>query len=187
MGKPGFPMLPPGGRVWEGATLKQGDGETGFPHAPARGRVWTGKERAGMRELFRLVLLALAALTLGACGAATRPAAPATGPAGYANITVAELKARLDAREPLILLDVRSAEEYTQDGHIAGAMLIPLPELAQRMDELDSQLPVVCICRSGNRSRTACEQLARAGFTNPANVEGGMRAWAAAGYAMERP
>jgi len=39
MGKPGFPMLPPGGRVWEGAALKQGDGETGFPHAPARGRV----------------------------------------------------------------------------------------------------------------------------------------------------
>lgn len=140
-----------------------------------------------MRELFRLALLALAALMLGACGAATRPAGPATAPAGYANISVAELKARLEAREPLILLDVRSPEEYTQDGHVAGSTLIPLPELAQRMGELDSQRPVVCICRSGNRSRTACEQLARAGFTNLANVEGGMRAWAAAGYAVERP
>lgn len=140
-----------------------------------------------MRELFRLALLALAALMLGACGAATRPAGPATELAGYANISVAELKARLEAREPLILLDVRSPEEYTQDGHVAGSTLIPLPELAQRMGELDSQRPVVCICRSGNRSRTACEQLARAGFTNLANVEGGMRAWAAAGYAVERP
>ncbi len=140
-----------------------------------------------MRELFRLVLLALAALTLGACGVATRPAGPATGPAGYRNISVTELKGRLEAREPLILLDVRSPEEYTQDGHVAGSTLIPLPELAQRMGELDGQRPVVCICRSGNRSRTACEQLARAGFTNLANVEGGMRAWAAAGYAVERP
>lgn len=140
-----------------------------------------------MRELFRLALLALATLMLGACGVATRPAGPATGPAGYANISVAELKARLEAREPLILLDVRSLEEYTQDGHVAGSTLIPLPELAQRMGELDSQRPVVCICRSGNRSRTACEQLARAGFTNLANVEGGMRAWATAGYAVERP
>ncbi|MCX7789007.1 MAG: rhodanese-like domain-containing protein [Chloroflexaceae bacterium] len=140
-----------------------------------------------MRELFRLVLLALAALTLGACGVATRPAGPAPGPGSYANISVAELKARLEAREPLILLDVRSPEEYTQDGHVAGSMLIPLPELARRMGELDGQRPIVCICRSGNRSRTACEQLARAGFTNLANVEGGMRAWAAAGYAMERP
>lgn len=145
------------------------------------------RERSGMRDLFRLVLLALAALTLGACGAATRPAGPAPGPAGYANISVAELKARLEAREPLILLDVRSPEEYTQDGHVAGSILIPLPELTQRMGELDSQRPVVCICRSGNRSRTACEQLARAGFTNLANVEGGMRAWAAAGYAVKRP
>lgn len=102
-----------------------------------------------MRELFRLALLALATLMLGACGVATRPAGPATGPAGYANISVAELKARLEAREPLILLDVRSLEEYTQDGHVAGSTLIPLPELAQRMGELDSQRPVVCICDRG--------------------------------------
>lgn len=140
-----------------------------------------------MRAMFRLVLLALAALTLGACGMATRPAGPVMAPAGYANISVAELKARLDAREPLILLDVRSPEEYTQDGHVAGSVLIPLPELARRTGELDRQRPIVCICRSGNRSRTACEQLALAGFTRLANVEGGMRAWAAAGYAVERP
>jgi len=42
MGKPGFPLPPSGGRVWEGATLTQGDGETRFPHAPARGRVREG-------------------------------------------------------------------------------------------------------------------------------------------------
>ncbi|MFQ3661238.1 MAG: rhodanese-like domain-containing protein [Chloroflexaceae bacterium] len=140
-----------------------------------------------MSEVLRFVLLALMALLVSACGTSTRPAGPTAAPPGYANISVAELKARLDAGEPLILLDVRSPEEYTHDGHVAGSVLIPLPELAQRVGELDSERLVVCICRSGNRSRAACAQLARAGFTKLANVEGGMRAWAAAGYAIERP
>jgi len=42
MGQPGFPILPPGGRVWEGAARAQGDGETRFPHIPVPGRVWEG-------------------------------------------------------------------------------------------------------------------------------------------------
>ncbi len=140
-----------------------------------------------MPSVFRFALLALTALLVSACGVPMRPARPAAAPSGYANISVAELKARLDAGEPLILLDVRSPEEYTQDGHVAGSVLIPLPELIQRIGELDRERPVVCICRSGNRSRIACAQLALAGFTQLANVEGGMRAWAAAGYAIERP
>jgi|GEM_PF-1306066 len=47
MEKPGFPMPSPGGRVWEGLVLTQGDGETGFPHAPASGRVWEGAALPG--------------------------------------------------------------------------------------------------------------------------------------------
>jgi rhodanese-related sulfurtransferase len=99
-----------------------------------------------------------------------------------AQMAVAELRQQLAARAPLQLIDVRSAEEYQHDGHIAGAKLIPLPALAQRMDEIARDTPVALICRSGNRSQVAAELLARAGYTQLANVQGGMIAWRRAGY-----
>lgn len=134
-----------------------------------------------------IVLVTLMFL-VSACGVASRPSArPAPLRPGYSDISVADLKAHLDAGEEFTLLDVRSPEEYVRDGHVAGSVLIPLPELAQRMGELDPTRPVVCICRSGNRSRTACQQLAQAGFPSVANVAGGMRAWVAAGYPVVRP
>lgn len=100
---------------------------------------------------------------------------------------MADLKAQLDHKETLLLLDVRSAEEYTHDGHVAGSTLIPLPELARRVRELPTDRTIVCICRSGNRSTTACNLLARQGFTQLRSVQGGMIAWGQAGYAIERP
>lgn len=106
-----------------------------------------------------------------------REAAPAV-----AQITVADLKQKLAAREPLQLIDVRSAEEYQHDGHVAGAKLIPLPALAQRLDEIGRDTPVALICRSGNRSQVAAELLARQGFSGVSNVQGGMIAWQRAGY-----
>jgi phage shock protein E len=53
------------------------------------------------------------------------------------------------------------------------------------MGELQKDQPIACFCRSGNRSRTACEQLAQAGFTTLVNVDGGIGAWTAAGYPVE--
>ncbi|HWQ14876.1 MAG TPA: rhodanese-like domain-containing protein [Roseiflexaceae bacterium] len=102
--------------------------------------------------------------------------------ATVAQMTVADLRQRLAAREPLQLIDVRSAEEYQHDGHIAGARLIPLPALAQRLGEIARDTPVALICRSGNRSQVAAELLARAGYTAVSNVQGGMIAWRRAGY-----
>ncbi|MEN9937165.1 MAG: hypothetical protein RLZZ387_3744 [Chloroflexota bacterium] len=99
-----------------------------------------------------------------------------------AQLTVADLKQQLAAKAPLQLIDVRSAEEYQHDGHVAGAKLIPLPVLAQRMAEIRHDLPVAVICRSGNRSQVAAEMLARAGYAQVSNVQGGMAAWARAGY-----
>lgn len=139
-----------------------------------------------MRVLPKLLALLGLFLLLGACAAAPQSAPQAAAPAaGFATISVADLKARIDAGEELLLLDVRTPEEYTQDGHIAGSTLIPLPELAQQMGSLQKDQPIACICRSGNRSLTACEQLAQAGFTNLVNIDGGMRAWASAGYPVE--
>ncbi|PDW03115.1 rhodanese-like domain-containing protein [Candidatus Viridilinea mediisalina] len=102
------------------------------------------------------------------------------------NIRVNELKQRLDAGERFYLLDVRSAEEYSGDGHIAGSHLLPLPMLATRQSELPRDLPIVCICRSGNRSGVAAEQLARQGFSEVINLTGGMIAWAQAGLPMKQ-
>jgi rhodanese-related sulfurtransferase len=139
-----------------------------------------------MRSLLNLLLLAAALVLVSACGPAAAPPAASQPAAGsFTTISVADLKARLDGGEQLLVIDVRSPEEFAQDGHIAGATLIPLPELGQRMGELQQDQAIACFCRSGNRSRTACEQLAQAGFTNLVNVDGGIRAWTAAGYPTE--
>ena len=87
-----------------------------------------------------------------------------------------ELYERMQANEPLTVIDVRSSNEYA-GGHIAGARLLPLPTVRQRSDELPTDGPIVCVCRSGARSQAACEQLAGMGFTNTINLTGGMIAW----------
>lgn len=140
-----------------------------------------------MRHLLTLTFL-FALLVLAACGtsAPTQTSSqPAPGP-GFSTINVNDLKARLDSGEPLRVLDVRTPEEFTQDGHVPGATLLPLQELDARIGELtDKDEPIACFCRSGNRSTTACQQLAAAGYTNLVNVDGGITAWKSAGYPVE--
>ncbi len=78
------------------------------------------------------------------------------------------------------VLDVREPEEYDGPlGHIPGARLIPLGELAARSGELDAQKPVVAVCRAGGRSAQATTILKRAGLKNVANLAGGMLRWRA--------
>ncbi|GIV92825.1 MAG: hypothetical protein KatS3mg056_1534 [Chloroflexus sp.] len=98
------------------------------------------------RFLFML-MIGLALLT--ACGTTTASTSTTSTPA---NITVARLKSMLDQNETFFLLDVRTPAEFVQDGRIAQATLIPLQELEQRLSELPTDKPIVCICRSGNRS-----------------------------------
>ena len=101
------------------------------------------------------------------------------------NITPNELKERLDAGEPLVLVDVRTPGEYQYDGHIAGSRLLPLSALGQRLDELPTDQTIVFICRSGNRSMVACEQLAHVGFENTVNLSSGMIGWRMAGFPIQ--
>ena len=98
------------------------------------------------------------------------------------QMTVAELKTLIDQGTPPLLVDVRSVQEYEKDGHIAGTRLLPLPALNQRRDELPKDQAIVCICRSGNRSQVAAEQLQAHGYGDVANLVGGMRQWRSAGY-----
>ncbi|MBM5801388.1 MAG: MBL fold metallo-hydrolase [Cyanobacteria bacterium K_DeepCast_35m_m2_023] len=86
----------------------------------------------------------------------------------------------------LTLLDVRSHDESSgPDGHIPGSLLIPLPELDQRLDEIPRHRPVVVLCHSGSRSALATQQLQKAGVEQVANLRGGLRRWADEGYPLE--
>lgn len=110
--------------------------------------------------------------------------APGTSGA-VTQITVADLQRQLAAGTSAQLIDVRSDEEFRQDGHIAGATLIPLPSLSMRMGEIRRDAPVVVICRSGNRSQVASDMLVNAGYRDVSNMQGGMIAWRGAGFPAE--
>ena len=83
------------------------------------------------------------------------------------------------------MIDVREPEEFTGAlGHIEGAVLMPLTELGKRLAAIDSDRPVVTVCRSGTRSAQAAVLLQRAGLTRVANLAGGMLRWRAEGLAV---
>ncbi len=98
------------------------------------------------------------------------------------DITIEELKERMDKGEQLNLIDVR--EEYEFDEFNIGATLIPLGELPDRLEEIEAwkDQEILIHCRSGARSGRAKEYLTSEGYTNVRNVLGGMLAWQAAGY-----
>jgi rhodanese-related sulfurtransferase len=83
------------------------------------------------------------------------------------------------------LVDVREHAEFAA-GRIAGARLLPLGELQRRLAELDRTRPVVCVCRSGSRSRKGAEKLEALGFTNVQHLDGGLMAWEQAGLPIEK-
>ena len=90
-----------------------------------------------------------------------------------------------DVPERAVLLDVRENDEWAA-GHAPGAVHIPMGQVAQRLDELTTMFPdrsVHVVCRSGGRSARVTAYLKQAGW-DAVNVDGGMRAWAAAGRPM---
>ncbi len=101
----------------------------------------------------------------------------ATGVAAtVADMTVEELKRRLDAGENIFVLDVREPHEY-QIANIGGH-LIPLNDLPTRMGELDTSREIVVHCKMGGRSAKAADFLRQSGFSKVHNLAGGINAWA---------
>ncbi len=117
---------------------------------------------------FAVILIAL----LGACTNSS-----------FKNVSVNDLN-NVIATNPVIL-DVRQPEEYTV-GHVKNAKLMPLASLESRLSEIPKDQAVFVICHSGRRSKIASELLNKNGKTDIRNVEGGMVAWQAAGFAVER-
>ncbi len=84
------------------------------------------------------------------------------------------------------VLDVREPAEFTGPlGHIRGATLVPLGELAARAKDLPKDRPVIAVCRAGSRSAHATAILLKAGFADVANLPGGMLRWRAEGRGVE--
>lgn len=86
-----------------------------------------------------------------------------------------------------LVLDVREPSEY-EAGHILNSRLIPLGKLKERMSELEKykELSIVVVCRSGNRSGTACYLLGKQGFTQVYNLAGGVQAWQKVNLPLEK-
>jgi adenylyltransferase/sulfurtransferase len=110
------------------------------------------------------------------CGVRGAEPTPEATPA-CEQITVRELHTLLlDTKSPLLVLDVRNPEEIAIC-RIAGSRVIPLPELPDRLGELDRAVPIVVHCKSGMRSAKAITLLQAAGFSRLKNLKGGILTW----------
>jgi adenylyltransferase/sulfurtransferase len=109
------------------------------------------------------------------CGIAPETPQESSMKNGIAQMTVTELKRRLDAGEDVQLIDVREPYEF-QIAQIGGK-LIPQNEVPQRLSEIDRDREVVVHCRSGARSQRIAEFLAQNGYARVANLAGGILAW----------
>lgn len=131
--------------------------------------------------------LALAALlVLGGCGGTGPVSSPGAAPSPTASalaalpdvVSVTEAAALREAGA--LVIDVREPNEWAA-GHIPDATLIPLGELASRLDEVPTDRTIVVVCRSGNRSAQGRDILRQAGLAAVTSMAGGMNEWTAAG------
>ena len=134
-----------------------------------------------MKKIASFLALAASLLTLSACAspaaAAATPAPTATATVEYKKISAADAKARMDSGDTIVILDVRTQEEYDA-GHIAGAILIPNETIADKQPALlpDLDAEILVYCRSGNRSAQAAKKLIAIGYTNVVDF-GGIIDW----------
>jgi uncharacterized membrane protein YdjX (TVP38/TMEM64 family)/rhodanese-related sulfurtransferase len=145
---------------------------------------YAGREAVGggeglvQKALLALALLAVVAFLPRLIGKLRR------GP----MMDIPQLKQRLDAGEHMLVLDVRTAEDFAgEQGHIAAAINIPVEELAVRLAEISDyqERPVIIVCRTDRKSMQAAQILAENGFADVHVARLGMTAWNEQGYEVE--
>lgn len=146
-----------------------------------------GVRRALSLPILSLLLVAIAIAVAGCGGTeavADRPEAPP--PAGV-RLVSPETAFSLAGETDMMVIDVRTPAEFA-DGHLAGASLVDFeaPDFRSRIGELDRDGRYVVYCRSGNRSGQAVAQMEELGFTDVADVDGGILAWESAGLPVDR-
>ena len=99
----------------------------------------------------------------------------------FGDVTVEEAKSLVESNVSLIIVDVRTREEY-DSGHIEGAILIPVSELEGRITELSKEEELLIYCRTGNRSSNSVNILKANGYTKIFHMNDGIIAWIQAGY-----
>lgn len=97
------------------------------------------------------------------------------------QISVRDLKQRMDEGEEWQVLDVRSFSEYVR-GHIDGSINMDVGSLIAQLHVINRDRPVAVICQSGGRSSLGCRLLSHKGYDNVYNVLGGMGAWVRSGF-----
>ena len=132
-----------------------------------------------MKKLVSFFALAFSVLMLSACAAPATAAVstPTAAPVEYRKISAADAQARMDSGDEIIILDVRTEEEYDA-GHITDAILVPNETIIDEQPELlpDLDAEILVYCRSGNRSAQAAKKLIAIGYTNVVDF-GGIIDW----------
>lgn len=101
--------------------------------------------------------------------------------------SVEEVQARLDRKEKVLLVDVREDNEWAA-GHIQQAVHVSRGLLEKGIEQAapDTNTPIVVYCHSGRRSALATDTLQKMGYKNVKSMAGGIAAWQAKGYAVEK-
>lgn len=145
-----------------------------------------------MKNMKLLLPLLVLILLLVACGAAKNDTAVAPAE-NVAAPALADLEPEVSVqtvneiqnRDDVYVIDVREQFEYDEK-HIPGVTLLPMSEIESRLDEIPTDKTVIVTCRSGNRSGQVATFLQQNGYDNIHNMQGGIVAWEAAGFPVER-
>ena len=128
-----------------------------------------------------IALAAVAVLAIGAILLISRKPGAEKSPS---EISISQAYAKY--QKGVFFLDVRTQAEW-DSFHIPNTTLIPLDQLAARVNEVPQEREVVVVCRSGNRSKTGRDLLKQAGYDQVTSMSGGVNAWQAAGFPVEAP
>jgi phage shock protein E len=101
------------------------------------------------------------------------------------TISAVELASQRAAGKAPTVIDVRMANEFVQ-GHVPGAINIPFDEIADRISEVEAPNGVALYCMRGPRARLGEAELIKSGYTSVLHLDGGLVAWKAAGFDVEK-
>lgn len=133
-------------------------------------------------------LLGLTAV-IGGCLREKAPVAPPPAPperplpAGFKLLAPADVETLLGSRAGLVVLDMRTEKEWSEEGHLPNATLANYfrANLRVYLEGLDRRAPYLLYCAIGGRARLTAEQMAELGFTEVYLLDGGLTAWKTAG------